>query len=270
MPKDSTTPPIAQTTSPRAPFYIAGVGASAGGLDAFKALLRPLPADIPLALVLVQHMDPSRKSLLAEILSRETDLPVAEITDGEEARPGRVYVIPSGRHLSIRGGKLRLSPRADGFATIDHFFRSLAGDRGPRSAGVVLSGTGRDGSRGLRAVKEAGGATFAQDAGSAGFSGMPVSALDSGFADYVLPPERIGEALGRLGRGLSLSAFVGARGRHGPRARGRPGALFSGGDGRVHLQAGGAVGAGRRAEPARAGGKNGKTGAASSMIRRRS
>ncbi|MGQ0644037.1 MAG: chemotaxis protein CheB [Elusimicrobiota bacterium] len=211
MPKDTTTPPIAQTTSPRAPFYIAGVGASAGGLDAFKALLRPLPADIPLALVLIQHMDPNRKSLLAEILSRETDLPVAEITDGETVRPGRVYVIPSGRHLSIREGRLRLSPRADSLATIDHFFRSLAADRGPRSAGVVLSGTGQDGSRGLRAIKEAGGATFAQDAGSAGFSGMPVSALDSGFADYVLPPERIGEALARLGRGQSLSAFVGAR-----------------------------------------------------------
>lgn len=194
-------------------FLIAGIGASAGGLEAFKSLLRVIPKDANMALVLVQHIAPLYHSVLADILSRSCDLPVTQAKAGERARPGCVYVIPPGRYLFIRRGIFRLAERTEGWMTIDRFFDSLAKDRRDRAAGVVLSGTGRDGSCGLRSIKARGGVTFAQEARSAGFSDMPANAAAGGFVDFVLPPDRIGEALVRLsrGRGLALSRFYAGR-----------------------------------------------------------
>lgn len=184
-------------------FRIVGVGASAGGLEAFTALLKALPKDTGMAFVLVQHMDPAHESALSKILSRSTEMPVNDITDGVAVKPNRVYVIPSNGDITIRGGVLRLHTRKD-FAKrhlpIDLFFESLAEDRKHASIGIILSGTASDGTQGLKAIKAEGGVTFAQDEQSARHTGMPISAVEAGCVDFVLPPEKIASELVRLGK----------------------------------------------------------------------
>jgi two-component system CheB/CheR fusion protein len=187
-----------------ASFPVVGVGASAGGLDAFQQLLAHVPANAGLALVLVQHLAPTRASLLSDALARATAMKVSQAEDGARIEPDHVYVIPPGAQMAVERDTLRLSPRSDGaqrpHLPIDHFFRSLAVERGRQSIGVVLSGTASDGTEGLAAIRAHGGITFAQDPRSARFGEMPQSAIDAGVVDYSLPLPALGDELSRLSR----------------------------------------------------------------------
>jgi len=169
---------------------VIGVGASAGGLEAFQTLLSHLPERHDLALVLVQHLDPDHESLLPELLSKRTRTPVHSVTDGMPVAPGNIYLIPPGASLTMEGTRLRLqdfdSPRGLR-RPIDKFLVSLAAAAGPNAVGIILSGTGSDGSVGVRAIKEAGGLVFVQDPKQAKYDGMPRSALATGAVDLVLP-----------------------------------------------------------------------------------
>ena len=183
----------------RSAFAIVGVGASAGGLEAFRQMLSALPVDTGMAFVLVQHLSPTHASLLSEILSRTTALPVTEVRDEPRVEPNHVYVIPPDRNMIIVQGGLRLLPR-EGHGQhrpIDYFFRSLAKDQGPMAMGVILSGTASDGTLGLEEIKAEGGITFAQD-DSAQQSSMPRSAVASGCVDFVLSPEEIARQIARI------------------------------------------------------------------------
>jgi two-component system CheB/CheR fusion protein len=148
-----------------ASFPIVGIGASAGGLEAVTKLLQALPLDTGMAFVLVQHLSPKHDSALAAILSRATRMPVTEVHDEPAVEPNHVYVIPPNRCMGIASGVLQLAPRekAGNLRVVDRFFRALAEDRRHQAIGVVLSGTGNDGTLGLQAIKAAGGITFAQD-----------------------------------------------------------------------------------------------------------
>src|SRR5687767_9358161 len=181
---------------------IVGVGASAGGLEAFTQMLRALPVDTGMAFVLVQHLSPDRPSMLSDILSRATALPVTEVGDEPRVEPNHVYVIPPDCDMVIAKGLLKLVPREKTrgqHRPIDHFFHSLAIDQGHRAIGVILSGTGNDGTLGLREIKAAGGITFAQD-DSAQHHGMPTSAVASGCVDLVMAPGAIAAEMARIAR----------------------------------------------------------------------
>jgi two-component system CheB/CheR fusion protein len=185
------------------PFPVVGIGASAGGLEAFTKLLKHLPVDTGMAFVLVQHLDPTHVSALTEILSRATAMPVTEVRDGMRVEPNHVYVIPPNTNMAILHHRLSLMPRTEKLGLhlpIDYFFRSLAEDRRGKAVGVILSGTASDGTLGLKAIKAEGGLTFAQDGQSAKYDGMPRSAVMSGFVDCVLPPEGIARELERVCR----------------------------------------------------------------------
>ena len=189
-----------RSAAPHNPFPIVGIGASAGGLDAFRRLLAALPSDTGTAYVLVQHLDPRHGSILAHLLSPTTGMPVAEATDDMRVEPDHVYVIPPPHDVTITDGKLKLVPRAKrggSHMPIDLFLRALAGAQGSLAVGVVLSGAGSDGTLGLKAIKAFGGTTFAQEPTSAGFDGMPGSAIAAGCVDKVLPPEGIARELSR-------------------------------------------------------------------------
>jgi len=178
---------------------IVGVGASAGGLDAFSRLLRRIPCDTGYAFVLVQHLDATHPSSLSEILGRATAMPVGEAEDGTPVAANRIYVIPPNTELTTSRRVLRLGPRASSaHMPIDRFLQSLARDCGSRAVGVILSGNGSDGSAGLVAIKEAGGVTFAQEPSSAEFPSMPTMAVAAGGVDLVLAPDAIAAELARL------------------------------------------------------------------------
>lgn len=202
-PSHSDTADLRQepASSPRVP--VVGIGASAGGLEAFTELLRALPNDTGMAFVFVQHLDPTHATVLTDLLSRATRMPTSQVEDGTPVRPDHVYVIPPNHSLTIAGDVLRLGPRdsTEGrHLPIDAFLTSLADDQGARAIGVILSGTGSDGAVGLRAIKSAGGVTFAQDERSAQHGGMPRSAVAAGAVDIVLPPSEIAAELARLAR----------------------------------------------------------------------
>src|SRR5712664_2769946 len=184
--------------SQRTTFPVVGIGASAGGLEAFSQLLRELPTGTGMAFALIQHLDPKHESQLAEVLSRTTAMPVITVTHGPRVEPDHVYVIPPNADMTIGGGAFALTSRAavDRHTPIDHFFRSLAQQLEGRAIGVVLSGTGSDGTLGLRAIKAEGGITFVQDEKSAKHRGMPQSAR--AVADFVLPPAGIARELARI------------------------------------------------------------------------
>ena len=182
-------------------FAIVGIGASAGGLDAMTRLLQALPDDTGMAFVIVSHLSATHESLLAEILSRRSAMPVVEVQDTPTVQPNHVYVIPPARTMIINQRRLQLFPRKepDGLHhPIDVFLQSLASEQGHRSIGVILSGTATDGTLGLEEIKAAGGITFAQDA-SAQHDGMPKSAIATGCVDFVLPPDEIAAELVRIG-----------------------------------------------------------------------
>jgi two-component system CheB/CheR fusion protein len=167
---------------------IIGIGASAGGLEALSALVAQLPADAPFATVVIQHLDPTQEGHTVELLQSHSTLPVAPITDQLAVRPGQVYVLPAGQQVTLEQGYLRLAPPAEPRGLrlpIDTFFRSLAAERQHEATGVVLSGMGADGTLGLRAIREAAGATFAQAPEEARFDAMPRSAIDAGVVDVV-------------------------------------------------------------------------------------
>ncbi len=189
-------------------FPVVGVGASAGGLEAFQQLLSLLPADTGMAFVVVQHLDPTHPSLLAPSLAKATSMVVTEAQHGLRVEPNHVYVIPPNVDLAILQGTLTTLPRSKGprpHMSIDFFFRALSADEGPRAIGVLLSGTGSDGTEGLRAIKAEGGIALAQDPGSAKFGPMPEHAIAAGVVDRVLPPEDIARELARLARHPYLS-----------------------------------------------------------------
>ncbi|HEX4809977.1 MAG TPA: chemotaxis protein CheB [Bryobacteraceae bacterium] len=185
------------TSPPRGhAFPIVGVGASAGGLNAFVRLLKALPANTGMAFVLVQHLDPHHESQLPGILRTSTDMPVHTVEDGMTVRPNEVFVIPPNSTMILEDGVLRLASRGPGLhLPIDAFFESLARVQGSRAIGIVLSGNASDGSLGVRAIKEECGLTFAQDEGSAQHIGMPRNAIATGAVDFVMPPADIAAEL---------------------------------------------------------------------------
>ena len=190
---------------------IVGIGASAGGLEAFTRLVSNLRDDTGLAYVLVQHLDPDHKSLLPEILDRAAPVPVVAAADGMAIEANHVYVIPPGAAMTVTDGHLHVvrRERARGVHTvIDAFLGSLSDVHGSDAVGVILSGAGSDGARGIEAIKERGGITFAQDPRSAQFASMPESAVATGFVDLVLSPEEIAEQLVQIGR-LSTDLVAG-------------------------------------------------------------
>jgi len=181
---------------------IVGIGASAGGLEAFTQMLGAMPVDTGMAFVLVQHLAPKHASLLSEILSRATSMPVMEVHDEPQVKPNCVYVIPPNRNMIVSGGVLQLLPREEArnkYRPIDCFLRSLAEDQGNRAIGVILSGTATDGTLGLEEIKAEGGITFAQD-DTAQQSSMPHSAIATGCVDFVLSPAGIAGEIGRIAR----------------------------------------------------------------------
>ncbi|PYK26115.1 MAG: chemotaxis protein CheR, partial [Verrucomicrobia bacterium] len=169
-----------------------GVGGSAGGFEATMELLRHLPAKNGMSFVVVQHLDPHHASKLASLLGKVTAMPVIEITKTTRPQPNTVYVQPSNKCVVAKNDKLVLVRRTQQLnVAIDQFFESLAEACGSRGIGVLLSGTGSDGTAGLRAIKVAGGLTFAQDEGTAKFAEMPRNAIRSGFVDAVRSPREI-------------------------------------------------------------------------------
>lgn len=201
--------PIA-TSHPHEPLFpVVGIGASAGGLEAFTQLLSHLPIATGMAFVLVQHLAPHQKSQLSEILARTTQMPVCEVQDQTTVVPNHVYVIPPNTTMTLVQGKLVLLPReqsAKVSKAIDTFFNSLAEDRGSKAIGIVLSGGDGDGSLGLEAIKAAGGLTFAQTEDSAQVRSMPNTAIATGQVDFVLPPAEIAAELANI----SQHPFVGS------------------------------------------------------------
>jgi two-component system CheB/CheR fusion protein len=184
-------------------FPVVGIGASAGGLDAFLRLFDALPAASGMGYVVIQHMDPSKESLLADILARSVRIPIVEARDRMKVLPDRIHVIPPNTNMGIENGRLSILPRPDRrepHLPVDFFFRLLARDLGEKAIGIVLSGNGSDGSQGVRAIKAEGGITFAQDERSAKYSGMPLSAAASGCVDFVLPPDGIAGELARFAK----------------------------------------------------------------------
>ncbi len=183
-------------------FLIVAVGASAGGIEAFSELVRNLPPDTGMAFVLVQHLAPAHHSMLANLIAKITPMRVNEVTNGMLVEPNSVYVIPPNTTMSISHRTLQLVPRDDSAGMpmpIDHFMRSLS-ELGNRAVGVVLSGSGSDGTLGLCEIQAQGGVTFAQDSATAKYDNMPRSAESAGYTDYVLSPKEIARELARLAR----------------------------------------------------------------------
>ena len=194
-------PPPPETAAIR----VVGIGASAGGLDAFIDLVSNIPVETGLAFVLVQHLDPRHESMLAGILAGSTRIPVQEVADGMRIERDHIYVIPPDTQMTVEGDVLRLVPRSPKVPhrPLDTFFRSLAEDRKNAAIGVVLSGNDADGAIGLQAIHDAGGATFAQSPESAKFKVMPRAAAVA--ADFVLPPDVIAERLVDIARNVAQS-----------------------------------------------------------------
>lgn len=178
-------------------FPVVGIGASAGGLDAFKRFIKAIPQNSGMAYILVQHLDPAHESILTDLLQKVTNIPVREITDNIKVVEDHIYIIPSNKILTATDGVLKLTPRfpKQKNMPIDVFFISLAEIHQSHAIGVVLSGTATDGTLGLKAIKDHGGVTFAQDHQSAAYNGMPQSAIEAEVVDFILAPEKIPEKL---------------------------------------------------------------------------
>ncbi|MBK8185145.1 MAG: PAS domain-containing protein [Candidatus Competibacteraceae bacterium] len=180
------------------PIYYVGVGASAGGLEALESFFSQMNADSGMAFIVIQHLSPDYKSMMVELLSKRTAMPVQRAEEGMLVEVNSVYLIPPKKNLSIFHGKLLLSESDHNRGLnlpIDVFFRSLADDQAEKAIGIILSGTGSDGVRGIRAIKEGGGIVMVQNEESARFDGMPRSAISTGLADFVLPPDEMPEKL---------------------------------------------------------------------------
>lgn len=178
----------------RDPFYVVGIGASAGGLEAFEHFFTSMPADSGMAFVLVPHLAPEHKSIMAELLRRYTKMDIFQAEDGMRANPNCVYIIPPDKDMAILNGTLQLLEPVERRGLrhpIDFFFRSLAEDQGERAVCIVFSGTGTEGALGLRAIKEKGGLVLVQDPKTTRYDGMPGSAIATGLVDHILPPDKM-------------------------------------------------------------------------------
>lgn len=178
--------------------HLVGIGASAGGLEAIEIFFRNIPAKTGAAFFVVQHLSPDFESLMDQLLARHTPLPIQIAEEGLVAEADRIYLIPPRTYMRIRDGQLRLSRQEKDRTVplpIDIFFRSLAEDAGERTVGVILSGTGSDGTRGVQEIKAAGGVVMVQDIATAKFDGMPIAAIATGVADVVASPNKMGETL---------------------------------------------------------------------------
>jgi two-component system, chemotaxis family, CheB/CheR fusion protein len=192
----------------QASFPIVGVGASAGGLEAFTGLLQHLPPDTGMAFIFIQHLAPQHASMLPSLLVRSTVMPVMEVRHGTPVKPNHVYVIPPNTLMRIAGDSLELEPRPEERGAprpIDYFLHSLAADRKAAAIGVILSGADSDGALGLQAIREEGGIGIVQTESSAKHPDMPRAALAAGSVDLILSPEEMGDALERIGRHPSLT-----------------------------------------------------------------
>lgn len=190
--------------SQRSKLLIVGIGASAGGLKAFELFFSSMPSDSGMAFILVPHLDPSRVSMLPELLKKYTEMPLLQADDGTKVKRDTIYIIPPNKKMAINHGSIVLTEPTEPRGLrlpIDGFFRSLAEDQGSNAIGIILSGTGTDGTMGLKAIKDAGGLTIAEDLASAEFDGMPRSAIESGMVDYVLAPEKIPEQILNYAKG---------------------------------------------------------------------
>ncbi|MBX3197828.1 MAG: PAS domain-containing protein [Labilithrix sp.] len=203
MTERATTTEATAPSTPARPAHVVGIGASAGGLEALERFFDKLPHDTGMAFVVVQHLSPDFKSLMDELLARHTDLPIRLVEDGMPVEADHVYLIPPKKEMIISGGRLLLSERdrqQELTLPIDVFFRSLAQDCGSRAIAIVLSGGGSDGSRGIRAIHEAGGLVVVQDVESAQFNGMPKTAREAGVAQWVLRPEEMPKVIAEHAR----------------------------------------------------------------------
>ncbi|MDB5311326.1 MAG: methyltransferase/methylesterase, CheR/CheB with sensor [Gemmataceae bacterium] len=199
QPEETPPPAVPVESKPGRPGPpVAGIGASAGGLDPFKKFFGAMPADSGVACVLIPHLDPKHGSLMVELLTRCTPMPVVEAGEGMAVEANHVYIIPPNKYMTISGGVLRLTGPVErgGLQTsIDLFLRSLATDKQEKAVCIILSGTGSHGALGLKAVKAEGGMAMVQDPSTAEYARMPQSAIATGLADYVLPVEKMPEAL---------------------------------------------------------------------------
>src|SRR5438128_12575695 len=188
-----------------APFDVIALASSAGGLNALSRVLSQLPGDLPVALLVIQHLDPRHRSLMADILARRTPLKVKEADDGESLMPGVVLVAPPDRHLLVNTDATVSLTQTELVhflrPSADLLFESVAASFRDRAIAVILTGTGVDGAMGLAAVKKMGGTVIAQDQTTSEFFGMPSAAIESGNVDFVLPLEEISSALTTLVRG---------------------------------------------------------------------
>jgi two-component system, chemotaxis family, CheB/CheR fusion protein len=186
---------------------IVGIGASAGGLESFSELLARVPIGTSMAYVFVQHLDPGRASLSVEILSKRAGFPVEQARESVKILPDHLYVIAPNTTLTLGGSVLHLrsrDPAERPHRPVDAFFHSLAQEKGPNAIGIILSGSGTDGAKGIQAVKQAGGITFAQDESSALFYGMPNSAIQTRCVDFILSPGDIALELINISRHLDF------------------------------------------------------------------
>ena len=214
--KDAPHDDVATAREPALPLayktMIVGIGASAGGLEAITLLIGRLTPQAPMAYVVLQHLSPSHRSMMVEILSRETSLRVKELEQGDIPEAGVIYVVPSNSNALLKDGHLTLvsaPPEVAPKPSINQFFISLAAEEGESAIGIVLSGTGSDGVAGLRAIQVAGGFTLAQQPETAKYDGMPRSAIEAGVVDHVLAPEQMPERLLRcLGSSAETAAEV--------------------------------------------------------------
>ena len=179
-------------------FYIVGIGASAGGLESLEQFFRHMPPESGMAFIIVQHLDPTRHSSMPEIMSRLTSMKVHVAKDGMKVAPDAIYLIPPNKNMGIQEGVLYLQEPSQPHGLrlpVDFFLRSLAKERGANAICVILSGTGSDGTLGLRAIKTELGTVFVQEPKSARYDGMPRSAINTGLADFVLPPDEMPQQL---------------------------------------------------------------------------
>ncbi len=193
------------------PFSIVAIGASAGGLEALRDLFSDLPVDTGLSFVVIQHLAPTHESLSVEILSRSTRMRVQEAKQNTRLLPNQVTVIPPNCNLNLHYGLLKIEPRSDShgqFLPLNYFFQALAKEHSQNVIGVVLSGTGSDGTEGLLAIKAHGGVTFAQDPKSAKFAEMPRSAITAKAVDFILTPAKIAQELARIATDHSEAGFT--------------------------------------------------------------
>ena len=196
---------------------IVGIGASAGGVEALQQFFSSVPSLSGMSFVVVQHLSPDYKSLMADILHKYTDMPIYEAEDNMKVEPDTIYLNPPKMYLTFKDGALHLNPLEQGTIShpIDKFFSALAEEKRDKAIGIILSGTGTDGSAGSRDIKEHGGIVIAQSPESAKFDGMPHNIINLGIADYIMAPEEIGEELRSLPDALSVLPSIQSEGEDG-------------------------------------------------------